>query len=168
MLILKLPLFLLFTTTRPQKSNTTRSNRACKRNKQSFKTVYFHYIQMLSKIQYKRHSLIFIRNMMLIESNKTEKLQNALKRVTLLHKSAVAQVQVPTHNFLKDKQEAQRNRYTMPAVLLPVGSLPPRCSPPPVLHCVSKPPSTGRNELTWGTNSEGPNIHENRRRAELT
>lgn len=105
--------------------------------------------------------------MKFIESNKTEKLQNALKQVTLLHKCAVAQVQVPTHSFLTDKQEARRNRYTMPAVLLPLGRLPSRCSPPPVLHCVSKPPSTGRNELTWGTNSEGPNINE-KRRAELT
>lgn len=123
---------------------------------------------MLSKTQYKRHSLIFIRNTMFIESNKTEKLQNALKQVTLLHKFAVAQVQVPTHKFLKDKQEARRNRYTMPVVLLPVGSLPSCCSPPPVLQCVSKPPGTGRNELTWGTNSkENTKLHENRR-AELT
>lgn len=82
---------------------------------------------MLSKVQYKRHSLVFIRNTMFIESNKTEKLPNALKQVTLLHRLAVAQVQVLTRNFLKDKQEALRNGCTMPVVLLPVGSLP---SPP--------------------------------------
>lgn len=42
------PIFALYNYA-PTKSNTTRSNRAYKSNKQSFKTVYFHYIQMLSE-----------------------------------------------------------------------------------------------------------------------
>lgn len=53
---------------------------------------------------------------------------------------------VPRHNFLRNKQEALRNRYTMLAELLRAGCLPLPSPPPPSYNCTSKFPSAGRNE----------------------